>query len=180
MDASGAVPQRQTSLSPQVQDPSCCLLYGFKVAFGGGRSTGFGMIYDNLVAAKKFEPKYRLTRVRSPAATPAVGSISRKTGRTLRVVEPVTGCTRAWTCGADLFRFACAVWHGQGEGRRAQAAQGEEESGEEGARRAPCTRATHRTWCIVPWRAPTHSPPAALYPLSQVRGLKKAKALGAA
>ena len=41
------------------------LLYGFKVAFGGGRSTGFGMIYDNLVAAKKFEPKYRLTRVRS-------------------------------------------------------------------------------------------------------------------
>jgi len=45
-----------------VADPSCILLYGFKVAFGGGRSTGFGMIYDNLVAAKKFEPKYRLTR----------------------------------------------------------------------------------------------------------------------
>ena len=47
----------------QVSDPSCILLYGFKVAFGGGRSTGFGMIYDNLVAAKKFEPKYRLPRV---------------------------------------------------------------------------------------------------------------------
>ena len=47
----------------KVADPSCILLYGFKVAFGGGRSTGFGMIYDNLVAAKKFEPKYRLTRV---------------------------------------------------------------------------------------------------------------------
>ena len=28
----------------------------------GGRSTGFGMIYDSLVAAKKYEPKYRLTR----------------------------------------------------------------------------------------------------------------------
>ena len=49
----------------QVADPSCILLYGFKVAFGGGRSTGFGMIYDSLAAAKKFEPKYRLTRVRS-------------------------------------------------------------------------------------------------------------------
>lgn len=49
----------------QVSDPSCILLYGFKVAFGGGRSTGFGMIYDNLVAAKKYEPKYRLTRVRT-------------------------------------------------------------------------------------------------------------------
>ena len=50
----------------QVQDTSCCLLFGFKVAFGGGRSTGFGMIYDSLVAAKKFEPKYRLTRVSRP------------------------------------------------------------------------------------------------------------------
>merc|ERR1719326_2421234 len=46
----------------KVADASCILLYGFKVAFGGGRSTGFGIIYDNLVAAKKFEPKYRLTR----------------------------------------------------------------------------------------------------------------------
>ena len=46
----------------KVADPSCILLYGFKVAFGGGRSTGFGMIYDSLVSAKKYEPKYRLTR----------------------------------------------------------------------------------------------------------------------
>jgi small subunit ribosomal protein S24e len=46
----------------KVTDPSCILLYGFKVAFGGGRSTGFAMIYDSLVAAKKYEPKYRLTR----------------------------------------------------------------------------------------------------------------------
>ena len=53
---------RLRSSTPQVTDPSCILLYGFKVAFGGGRSTGFGMIYDNLVAAKKYEPKYRLTR----------------------------------------------------------------------------------------------------------------------
>lgn len=46
----------------KVADPSCILLYGFKVAFGGGRSTGFAMVYDSLVAAKKYEPKYRLTR----------------------------------------------------------------------------------------------------------------------
>merc|ERR1712048_20861 len=46
----------------KVADPSCILLYGFKVAFGGGRSTGFGMIYDTLVAAKKFSQKYLLTR----------------------------------------------------------------------------------------------------------------------
>jgi len=38
------------------------LLYGFKVAFGGGRSSGFGLIYDSLTAAKKYSPKYLLTR----------------------------------------------------------------------------------------------------------------------
>lgn len=37
--------------------------FGFKTAYGGGRSTGFALIYDSLDFAKKFEPKYRLTRV---------------------------------------------------------------------------------------------------------------------
>eukprot|EP01084_Bolivina_argentea_P196034 336142_1 len=37
-------------------------LFGFKTAFGGGKSTGFGLIYDNLDAAKKFEPRHRLVR----------------------------------------------------------------------------------------------------------------------
>ena len=30
--------------------------------FGGGKSTGFGLIYDSIDSAKKFEPKYRLIR----------------------------------------------------------------------------------------------------------------------
>lgn len=38
-------------------------VFGFKTAFGGGKSTGFGLIYDTLDFAKKFEPKYRLQRV---------------------------------------------------------------------------------------------------------------------
>lgn len=33
--------------------------------FGGGKSTGFGLIYDDVKAAKQFEPKYRLIRVSS-------------------------------------------------------------------------------------------------------------------
>lgn len=37
--------------------------FGYATAFGGGRSTGFACIYDNMDAAKKFEPKYRLERV---------------------------------------------------------------------------------------------------------------------
>merc|ERR1712044_50265 len=34
--------------------------FGFKTNFGGGKSTGFALIYDTLDFAKKFEPKYRL------------------------------------------------------------------------------------------------------------------------
>lgn len=37
--------------------------FGFKTAFGGGKSTGFALIYDTLDYAKKLEPKYRLERV---------------------------------------------------------------------------------------------------------------------
>ncbi|RUS29465.1 40S ribosomal protein S24 [Jimgerdemannia flammicorona] len=37
-------------------------VFGFRTAFGGGKSTGFALVYDNLEAAKKFEPKYRLVR----------------------------------------------------------------------------------------------------------------------
>ena len=37
--------------------------------FGGGKSTGFGLIYDTLDAAKKFEPRYRLVRVSFEEAT---------------------------------------------------------------------------------------------------------------
>jgi ribosomal protein S24E len=39
--------------------------FGFKTKFGGGRSTGFGLIYDDEESQKKFEPKHRLVRVRS-------------------------------------------------------------------------------------------------------------------
>jgi small subunit ribosomal protein S24e len=37
--------------------------FGFRTAFGGGKSTGFALIYDTMDYAMKFEPKYRLARV---------------------------------------------------------------------------------------------------------------------
>ena len=37
-------------------------LFGFKTQFGGGKSTGFALIYDDEAAEKKYEPKYRLIR----------------------------------------------------------------------------------------------------------------------
>uniref|UniRef100_M8CUR8 40S ribosomal protein S24 n=1 Tax=Aegilops tauschii TaxID=37682 RepID=M8CUR8_AEGTA len=45
-----------------VKDANCIFVFKFRTHFGGGKSTGFGLIYDNLDAAKKFEPKYRLIR----------------------------------------------------------------------------------------------------------------------
>ncbi|CAO2045154.1 unnamed protein product [Urochloa humidicola] len=45
----------------EVKDPNCIFVFKFRTHFGGGKSTGFGLIYDNVEAAK-FEPKYRLIR----------------------------------------------------------------------------------------------------------------------
>ncbi len=47
----------------KVQDPKCVFTFHFKSAFGGGKSTGFALIYDTLEDAKKYEPKHRLVRV---------------------------------------------------------------------------------------------------------------------
>ncbi|KAG0612348.1 hypothetical protein M758_6G020300 [Ceratodon purpureus] len=46
----------------EVRDPQSIFVFGFRTQFGGGKSTGFGLIYDSVDAAKKYEPKYRLIR----------------------------------------------------------------------------------------------------------------------
>lgn len=37
-------------------------VFGFRTAFGGGKSTGFGLVYSSVEDAKRFEPHYRLVR----------------------------------------------------------------------------------------------------------------------
>lgn len=54
----------------EVKESNCIFVFKFRTHFGGGKSTGFGLIYDNLDAAKKFEPKYRLIRVRVSCSSP--------------------------------------------------------------------------------------------------------------
>lgn len=39
-------------------------VFGMRTQYGGGRSTGFALIYDSKEALEKFEPKHRLVRVR--------------------------------------------------------------------------------------------------------------------
>lgn len=48
----------------RVKDPRTIILFGFRNAFGGGRSSGFGLIYDDFNDAIRVEPQYRLHRVR--------------------------------------------------------------------------------------------------------------------
>ena len=53
---------REKLSSMYKSDKENIFVFGFKTAFGGGKSTGFALIYESLDAAKKFEPKYRLVR----------------------------------------------------------------------------------------------------------------------
>ncbi len=47
----------------KVNDVNRVFVFGFRTVFGGGRSSGFALVYDSVEEAKKFEPKYRLARV---------------------------------------------------------------------------------------------------------------------
>ncbi|PKA63399.1 40S ribosomal protein S24-2 [Apostasia shenzhenica] len=45
-----------------VKDQNCIFVFKFRTQFGGGKSNGFGLIYDSVESAKKYEPKHRLIR----------------------------------------------------------------------------------------------------------------------
>merc|ERR1712183_1131090 len=62
----------------KAKDSSCIQLFGFHTAFGGGRSSGFGLIYENVNQMKKFEPKYRLRRAGVEKAKAGVGRRGKK------------------------------------------------------------------------------------------------------
>jgi len=48
--------------SHKVADPQLISAFGFRSKYGGGKSSGFCLIYDSLESIKKYEPKYRLLR----------------------------------------------------------------------------------------------------------------------
>ena len=73
--------------------PDRVFSFGFKTNFGGGKTTGFALIYDTMDSAKKFEPKFRLRRqgVIEPAAKT---SRKQKKGRKNRM-KKVRGIKKA-------------------------------------------------------------------------------------
>ena len=54
--------QEELSKRHKVSDNNCIFLKGFRTQYGGGKTIGFAVIYDNLESAKKYEPKYMLIR----------------------------------------------------------------------------------------------------------------------
>jgi small subunit ribosomal protein S24e len=46
----------------KVKDPQCVMLFGIRTKFGGGKSTGFALIYDTLDALVRYEPRHRCVR----------------------------------------------------------------------------------------------------------------------
>jgi small subunit ribosomal protein S24e len=49
-------------------DKARVVVFGLRTQFGGGRTTGFGFVYDDEASQRKFEPRYRLVRVRTTIA----------------------------------------------------------------------------------------------------------------
>lgn len=70
--------------------PDVIFVCGFRTRFGGGKTTGFGMISDSLDNAKKNEPKRRLGKV------PEKKKTSRKQGKKCKNgIKKVRGTAKA-------------------------------------------------------------------------------------
>ena len=46
----------------KVKDPHSIVLFGFKSKYGGGKTSGFCLIYDNFKSRKRYDMRYRLVR----------------------------------------------------------------------------------------------------------------------
>eukprot|EP00483_Globobulimina_turgida_P007495 UN07509 len=46
----------------KVKDPNSIVLFGFKSKYGGGKTNGFCLIYDDFKSRKRFDYHYRLVR----------------------------------------------------------------------------------------------------------------------
>mmetsp|Transcript_124243 Transcript_124243/g.175232 ORF Transcript_124243/g.175232 Transcript_124243/m.175232 type:complete len:136 (-) Transcript_124243:247-654(-) len=62
----------------KVKDDNLVILWGFNSVFGGGKTRGFGVIYDSLEIMKKYELRYRLVRL---------GLANKKTGSRKQLKE---------------------------------------------------------------------------------------------
>lgn len=89
-------------------DTKNMVLFGFRTAFGGNRSTGFALVYDNQQYLVKYEPIFRLRRhevvpKRNPRRKPEK-EIKRKLKRTRGEEKRKVLATRKTESKADIKR----------------------------------------------------------------------------
>lgn len=72
--------QKLAELYKANKDQVSC--FGFRTQYGGGKSTGFALVYDSHEALKKFEPQYRLVRY-------GVATKTEKASRQQRMCSPM-------------------------------------------------------------------------------------------
>jgi small subunit ribosomal protein S24e len=87
--------QEQLMTMYKVSSATLIQLFGFRTVFGGGKSTGFALIYDNEEAERKYEPKYRLARA---------GLVKAREGSRKQIKEKKNRDKKVWGVGRRIAR----------------------------------------------------------------------------
>eukprot|EP00602_Paraphysomonas_sp_CaronLab_P001098 CAMPEP_0185017376 /NCGR_PEP_ID=MMETSP1103-20130426/335_1 /TAXON_ID=36769 /ORGANISM="Paraphysomonas bandaiensis, Strain Caron Lab Isolate" /LENGTH=101 /DNA_ID=CAMNT_0027546755 /DNA_START=184 /DNA_END=489 /DNA_ORIENTATION=- len=77
----------------KIKDKNTIFVFGFRSAYGGGKSTGFALIYDAVEDAMKFEPKYRLARA---------GLVKGREGSRKQIKEKKNRGKKVWGVGRRI------------------------------------------------------------------------------
>jgi hypothetical protein len=103
-------------------------VFGFRTQYGGGKSTGFALIYDSHEALKKFEPHYRLVRI-GAAAKVEKASRQQRTFFPSNVTRVFEGTRTLWADQHLVYRKATQeqIEGVPGYGEDEECVQGQEE-----------------------------------------------------
>jgi len=87
--------QEKVAQMYKVADVNTVIIFGFRADFGGGKSTGFALIYDTVEDVKKFEPKHRLARI---------GLAKKREGSRKQIKEKKNRGKKVWGRGRRMAR----------------------------------------------------------------------------
>jgi hypothetical protein len=102
-------------------------VFGFRTQYGGGKSTGFALIYDSHEALKKFEPHYRLVRIGAAAKIEKASRQQRMSFLPVNCIFEDAGMR--WTDSTSIYRKATQKQRERvsGNGEDKGCGQGQEE-----------------------------------------------------
>ena len=113
--------QKLAELYKANKDQVSC--FGFRTQYGGGKSTGFALIYDSHEVMKKFEPHYRL--VRYGAATKIEKASRQQRTYTVHLVHDENGgYVWGWGTVDESSLLTALEWVGKQRKNRAKTVRG--------------------------------------------------------